>query len=144
VQIRHGMRSDIRGGHEENRAPAANPLTMKRLVLASMLLLATAVPSGAHAAVTRCQGLAPMESGCSFTVIATTPHVSQLLTSNLFTGIAEYEVTGPSGRFAGSCYAHPGVVTCIPSERGWFDPGDEIRVSVSVTGAGDWEFSLWH
>lgn len=88
--------------------------------------------------------MAPTDGTCTFSVVATTPHVSGYLTSNLFTGVAEYAIEGPKGSHTGSCYAYPGVVTCVPSERGWFDPGDQVRVTVVATGVGDWEFLLLH
>lgn len=111
---------------------------------ALVLLACLLAPAGASAHVTRCSGTAPIDGGCTFTVTATTPHVWGMLASDLFIGVADYVIEGPSGRHAASCYAYPGVTTCVPNERGHFDPGDRITVTVAATGAGSWAFSLAH
>ncbi|HEX9695137.1 MAG TPA: hypothetical protein VGB64_02345 [Actinomycetota bacterium] len=113
---------------------------MRRFVAVAFLV--AALPVGAQAGVARCDGIAPLEPGCTFTVVATTAHVDAMLVSDLFTGVAEYAVAGPTGSISASCYAYPGVTTCFPSHRGWFAPGDSITVTVGVTGAGSWAFSL--
>lgn len=124
-----------------------NTERVRRLLVACALAALSAGSLGftpASAAITTCDGFAPSTTTCAFTVTLEHSHPIGVLKGQLFTGLGEYTVSGPSGRVHASCYGYPaGVFMCDGDGNEWpFLRGETISISVTVTGVGDWSFTL--